>query len=119
MAIRQREHLGGVPVQARRGPARSVSLKQDPFASGQNLRAREGALSEAPFQDRLRRTSASGKPLQPVERGGRDDAAVFTPTSTEILCSLLKPVENATHCPSGEKDGYRAPSVPGTSVAFG
>src|ERR1700674_249665 len=40
------------------------------------------------------------------------------PPSTEIFFSLL-PAKNATHCPSGEKKGAYAPSVPAISVALG
>ena len=40
------------------------------------------------------------------------------PPSTGILFTLPRET-NPTHCPSGEKNGAMAASVPGNSMAFG
>ena len=57
-------------------------------------------------------------PQLPPRPLGAEDNAMAAPPSTEILLSLLL-LKKPTHCPSGEKKGAEAPSVPASSVALG
>src|SRR5713226_4414233 len=56
-------------------------------------------------------------PQAPPRAVGASHKAIAVPPSTEILS--FPPAKNATHCPSGEKKGAKAPSVPANSVALG
>src|SRR5579863_1889071 len=70
-----------------------------------------------PFRAAMRLPSSPQLPPRPLPPAASHRLAA-APPSTEIFFSLLS-AKNATHCPSGEKKGAYAPSVPASSTALG
>ena len=54
----------------------------------------------------------------PPVMAGSSPRRTAPPPSTGTL-KIVPPVQKPTHCPSREKNGFMAPSVPASSVTFG
>src|SRR5262245_51695260 len=63
-------------------------------------------------------TIVSSEPHEPPSGEEVLHKVTGNPPPRETFLSLLSSVKKATHWPSGEKNGFDAPSVPGIATAF-
>ncbi len=86
------------------------------FVNSSYAFAPAGSRASPPLGRGAKMIEPSGAQVPPMETGGASARAVGAPPESATFFNSL-PTKNASHSPSGEKKGSKAPSVPGIGTA--